>query len=218
MNTGKIYHKQSDADSDVLRKEPAPRTALVKATHAWLVAEDVKQRTMARVLLTDMSEAFGRVNHAPAAAANIELTSRLLAWVHSLTTGRRQRFLLNGSTQRTVRDNTPDSGYANDIGLSQAVPLTNIYSVTLTAMEAGCIYWVHLSKCRGFHLDSDLSGDTHTEQVNLHTAPLSVSARHGSPFEDGDKVNSCDQAMSGWRCPSGGVDGKKKIDSWSIWD
>ncbi|KAJ8358657.1 hypothetical protein SKAU_G00151820 [Synaphobranchus kaupii] len=118
--------------------------------------------------------------------------------------------------------------YADDVGLSRAIPLTNIHSDTSMQMEAKqldewaasnnmvlngkksvemkiCFYRnppqlvplslggqevpvVTTTKYLGFHLDSDLSGDTHVEQSvkkaskRLHF--LTVLARHGLPCED----------------------------------
>lgn len=59
-------------------------TALVKARHSWLMVKDG-----CWVLLADMSKAFDRVHHAQLLQhlANIDLHSRLLAWVHSYMSG-----------------------------------------------------------------------------------------------------------------------------------
>ncbi|KAJ8381215.1 hypothetical protein SKAU_G00019930 [Synaphobranchus kaupii] len=175
------------------------------------------------------SNAFDRVDHAKLLQhlVDIELCPRLLAWIHSYTTGRRQRVMANGtysswsevtsgvpqggvvslylfllhmSTRKTVFDNTLDTGYADDVGLSQAIPLTNIHSDRSMEMEAKQLdEWaassnmllngkksvemricfsrnppqlaplflggqevpiVTTTKYLGFHLDSDLSGNT----------------------------------------------------------
>ncbi|KAJ8353276.1 hypothetical protein SKAU_G00208430 [Synaphobranchus kaupii] len=140
-------------------------TALVRARHSWLMATDAKQPTVVRVLLADMSKPFDRVDHAKLLQhmVDIELCPRLLAWIHSYTTGRRQRVMANGtysswsevmsgvpqggvvspylfllhmSTRKTVFDNTLDTGYADDVGLSWAIPLTNIHSDRSMEMEA----------------------------------------------------------------------------------
>ncbi|KAJ8417503.1 hypothetical protein AAFF_G00223460 [Aldrovandia affinis] len=119
---------------------------------------------MVRVLLADMSKAFDCADHAKLLQhlADIELCPRLLAWIHNYTTGKRQRikangtyspwsevksgvpqggvvspylFLLHMSTRRTVLSGTPDTGHADDVGLSQAIPLTNIESDTTMGKE-----------------------------------------------------------------------------------
>lgn len=232
-------------------------TALVRATHSWLTATDTKQPTVVRVLLADMSKAFDRVDHAKLLQhlVDMNLCPRLLAWIHSYTTGRRQRvmandiysswtkvtsgvpqggvvspylFLLYMSIRKTAFSDTLDTGYADDVGLSRAIPLTNIYNDRSMEMEAKQLDdWaadnnmqlngkksvemricfsknppqlpplflggqevpiVTTTKYLGFHLDSDLSGNTQVDQTvkkaskRLHF--LTVLARQGLPCED----------------------------------
>ncbi|KAJ8398077.1 hypothetical protein AAFF_G00431540 [Aldrovandia affinis] len=88
---------------------------------------------MVRVLSADMSKAFNHVDHAKLLQhlADIKLCPRLLAWLHSYTTGRRQRVMTNGaySVRGDIRR------YADNVGLSRAIPLTNIESITTMGME-----------------------------------------------------------------------------------
>ena len=120
---------------------------------------------MVRVLLADMSKAFDRVDYAKLLQhlSNIDLCPRLLAWLHSYTTGRRQRVMANGtfspwsevtsgvpqggvvspylflfhmSTRKVVFGDTLDTGYADDVGLSRAIPLTSNKEDTSMGLEA----------------------------------------------------------------------------------
>lgn len=235
-------------------------TALVKAVHSWMVAADSKQPIIVRVLLADMSKAFDQVDHSRLmiTLANLELCPRLLTWLHSHLTGRVQRVVANGIhsswievtsgvpqggvispylfllymlTRETLFMDTLDIGYADDIGLSWAIPLNKVISDKTMALEAEQLdKWakensmqlksefgdksvelricfakylsqpaplvlggeevpvVTTTKYLGFHLDSDLSGDSHIDRMvrkaskRLHF--LTVLVRHGLPQQD----------------------------------
>lgn len=140
-------------------------TALVKATHTWLTQTDSCNAPMVRILLADMSKAFDRVDHAKLLQhlATLDLCPQLLTWLHSYTIGRRQRvvansiystwkditsgvpqggviapylFLLHMSSRSVLFDDTLDIGYADDIGLSRAIRLSDIGNDTSMEREA----------------------------------------------------------------------------------
>ena len=139
-------------------------TALVRAMHTWLTQTDSKP-TMVRVLLADMSKAFEIIDHGTLMQnmLDLELCPTLTAWLHSYITGRRQRVVANGAhspwievtsgvpqggvvspyvfllymaTRDAVFEDTLDVGYADDIGLSRAVPISDIMSDTSMRLEA----------------------------------------------------------------------------------
>ncbi|KAK6325851.1 hypothetical protein J4Q44_G00051930, partial [Coregonus suidteri] len=183
--------------------------------------------------LADVSKAFDRVDHTKFLQhlSDIELCPRLLAWLHSYTSERGQRvmttgtfspfsevtsgvpqggvfqpylFLLHMSTRKVVFSDTLDTGYADDVGLSRAIPLTSVQEDTSMGLEIQqleewatsnnmvlngkksveiqiCFYKDHpqpaplilggqkvpvvtTTKYLGFHLDSNLSGDTWSSQ------------------------------------------------------
>ncbi len=139
--------------------------ALVKNTHTWLRETDSQQPTMVCVLLADMSKAFDRVDHTRLFQhlTTLNLCPQLLAWLFSYTTGRRQRVVANGkssewkivtsgvpqggvvspylfllhlSTREVIFDDTLDTVYADDIGISRAVQLKDIETDKKMEMEA----------------------------------------------------------------------------------
>ena len=139
-------------------------TALVRAMHTWLTETDSKP-TMVRVLLADMSKAFDQIDHGILMQniLDLKLCPSLTAWIHSYITGRRQRVVANGAhspwievtsgvpqggvvspyvfllymaTRDAVFEDTLDVGYADDIGLSRAVPICDIKTDTSMRLEA----------------------------------------------------------------------------------
>ena len=137
----------------------------IRATHTWLTETQNAKPTMVRVLLADMSKAFDRIDYGTLMKniLDLELCPALTAWLHSYITGRRQRvvanethspwievtsgvpqggvvspyvFLLYMATRNAVFEDTLDVGYADDIGLSRAIPVSNIMSDTSMQLEA----------------------------------------------------------------------------------
>ena len=132
--------------------------------HTWLTETDSKP-TMVRVLLADMSKAFDQIDHGTLMQniLDLKLCPSLTAWIHSYITGRRQRVVANGAhspwievtsgvpqggvvspyvfllymaTLDAVFEDTLDVGYADDIGLSRAVPICDIKTDTSMRLEA----------------------------------------------------------------------------------
>lgn len=132
--------------------------------HTWLTETDSKP-TMLRVLLADMSKAFDVIDHGILMQniLDLGLCPSLTAWLHSYITGRRQRVVANGAhspwtevtsgvpqggvvspyvfllptaTQDAMFEDTLDVGYADDFGLSRAIPISSIMSDTSMCQEA----------------------------------------------------------------------------------
>ncbi|KAJ8344729.1 hypothetical protein SKAU_G00289220 [Synaphobranchus kaupii] len=156
-------------------------------------------------------QAFDIVDHARLLQhlVDIELCPRLLAWIHSFTTGRRQRvmanctyspwsevtsgvpqggmvspylFLLHMSTRNTIFNNTLEMGYGDDVGLSRAIPLTNIHSDTSMQIEVKQLdEWAASNNMENRKSPSspqpntlvpkDFSGDTHVEHSGRDPLP-----------------------------------------------
>ncbi|KAI8485898.1 hypothetical protein Bbelb_364500 [Branchiostoma belcheri] len=124
--------------------------ALVRMVHTWLTALDSRKPTVIRAVFADMSKAFDRVDHALLLQAVIDLQvgSRMVAWIHNYLTDRQQRvvasgetsswltltsgvpqggvispylFLLFMSSRRTVHLDTMNVGYADGITLSRTI-------------------------------------------------------------------------------------------------
>lgn len=105
---------------------------------------------------------------------NLGLCPSLTAWLHSYISGRRQRVVANGAhspwieitsgvpqggvvspylfllymaTRDTVFEDTLDVGYADDIGLSRAIPISRLMSDTSMCQEAQRLNeWANKSK------------------------------------------------------------------------
>ncbi|KAI8499835.1 hypothetical protein Bbelb_221520 [Branchiostoma belcheri] len=139
--------------------------ALVKAYQTWLSNLENRDTSMVRVLLADMSKAFDRVDHGILLQllAVRDTPPKMLGWIHSYLTGRKQRvvannqqsnwnvvtsgvpqggvlspylFLVYMSSRETVHQTTSNIGYADDIGLSRTFTCDTVESDTTMQEEA----------------------------------------------------------------------------------